>query len=160
MIVYSILAFLPACIVVGSVVRQSKTVSALSQLGSLVSRTEKDIDGVAQGDQKREQALAESQALIEDKDKLVFTFSAFNIGLTCETCHFRIFSLEHWPRVCERAIKRLFADISLFPGTTGGEGHMPDMNSVQTIACGASQALYSDGRPSTFGSGTSPRSSH
>jgi hypothetical protein len=83
---FSFLAFLPAFIVIGSVTRQSKTISALCQLGSLASRTEKDIEGVAQGDRQREKALAESQALIEDKDKLVFTSSAFNIGLTCKMC--------------------------------------------------------------------------
>jgi hypothetical protein len=81
---FSFLAFLPACIVIGSVIRQSKTISALCQLGSLASRTEKDMEGVAQGDGEREKALRETQALIEDKDKLVFTFSAFNIGLTCK----------------------------------------------------------------------------
>lgn len=53
-VMYFGLAFLPAIAVVGSVASQSKTVSTFAQMGSVVSRTENEIDGVAQGDKSRE----------------------------------------------------------------------------------------------------------
>eukprot|EP00282_Hemiselmis_andersenii_P014290 CAMPEP_0114137926 /NCGR_PEP_ID=MMETSP0043_2-20121206/16033_1 /TAXON_ID=464988 /ORGANISM="Hemiselmis andersenii, Strain CCMP644" /LENGTH=364 /DNA_ID=CAMNT_0001231829 /DNA_START=73 /DNA_END=1167 /DNA_ORIENTATION=+ len=83
---FSALAFLPAFLVIVAVVRQSKNVAALAQLGSVVGRSEEKMDGVAEGvvDEARQNALKEHcAALVKDKDKMVFTAAAFNIAFTC-----------------------------------------------------------------------------
>lgn len=119
-----LLAFLPSVIVVGAVLKQSKNVSALAQLGSLAGRSD-EIDGVVRDDSAKKKAIDVEAEKIKDIDKLVcistiglrvhayacthksiytqtFTVAAFNIGMTCfwfgrwpET-----FYMWHIPKVC------------------------------------------------------------
>ena len=83
------LSFLPTILVVGSVLTQSKNVSALAQLGSVASRSD-DIDGIFTDDAEKKKVMDEEAEKIKDIDKLTFTVSAFNIGMTC-------YWLGKWP---------------------------------------------------------------
>ena len=65
-----LLAFLPSVIVVGAVLKQSKNVSALAQLGSLAGRSD-EIDGVVRDDSAKKKAIDVEAEKIKDIDKLV-----------------------------------------------------------------------------------------
>ena len=86
------LAFLPSVIVVGAVLKQSKNVSALAQLGSVAGRAG-EMDGLVRDsdDSSKKQAVDAEAEKIKDIDKLTFTLSAFNIGMTC-------FWFGRWPQ--------------------------------------------------------------
>ena len=99
------LAFLPSAIVVGAVLKQSKNVSALAQLGSVAARAD-EMDGLVRNDASMKQAVDAEAEKIKDIDKLTFTLSAFNVGMTCFWFGRwpQTFYLWHIPKVCNPAL--------------------------------------------------------